>query len=116
MSGDLVEIDQDELRFSDDEAGRLLSSVAGRPIPSGDIEVLTARTEGWAAGLRLAGLTLADEKDGRRSVATFDGDSLLVAEYFQHEVLIDLPPETVRFMMETSGPEAITAEHVSRSN
>ena len=111
MSGDLAEIDQDDLRFSADEAGRLLSlEWRADPMPSGDIEVLTARTEGWAAGLRLAGLTLADEEDGSRSVTTFDGDSPLAAEYFQHEVLIGLPPETVRFMMETSGPAAMTAE------
>ena len=109
MSGDLVEIDQDELRFRDEEASRLLTSVAARPLPSGDIEVLTGRTEGWAAGLRLADLTLADQEDGRGSPATFDGGSRLVAEYFQHEVLAGLPPDTVRFMMETSGLEAITA-------
>ncbi len=109
MSGDLVEIDQDELRFRDEEASRLLTSVAARPLPSGDIEVLTGRTEGWAAGLRLADLTLADKKDGRGSPATFDGGSRLVAEYFQHEVLAGLPPDTVRFMMETSGLEVITA-------
>ena len=40
----------------------------------------------------------------------FDGDSPLAAEYFEHEVLIDLPPDTVRFMMETSVLEAITTE------
>ena len=91
MSGDLAEIDQDDLRFNDDEAGPLLSVVAARPISSSDIEVLTARTEGWAAGLCLAGLILAEEKDVRRSVASFQGDSPLVAEYFQDEVLIDLP-------------------------
>ena len=108
MSGDLAEIDQDDLRFNDDEAGPLLSVVAGRPISSSDIEVLTARTEGWAAGLCLAGLILAEEKDVRGSVASFQGDSPLVAEYFQDEVLIDLPPETVRFMMETSVLDEIT--------
>ena len=67
MSGDLAEIDQDDLRFRADEAGPLLSVIAGRPIPSSDVEVLTGRAEGWAAALRLAGLTLADEKDGQRA-------------------------------------------------
>ena len=109
MSGDLVEIDPDELRFRDDEAGRLLASVASGPIPAAEVEELTARTEGWAAGLRLAGLTLSDEKDGPGAGATFGGGARLVAEYFQDEVLAGLPPATVLFMMETAGLEAMTA-------
>ncbi len=109
MSGVLAEIDQDELRFDAEEAGRMLSSVTGHPVSTGELEVLMAQTEGWAAGLRLAGLTLADQQEGHGPVAKFNGDSRLVVEYFQHEVLDGLPHQTVRFMMETSGLETITA-------
>ena len=110
MSGDLAEIDQDDLRFNPDEASRLLLSVAERPIPSGDVERLATGTEGWAAGLYFAGLSLADEKGGPGAAAARNGDSRLVCEYFQHDVLMGLPPETVRFLMETSVLETMTAE------
>ena len=56
MSGDLVEIDQDELRFIGRRGRPACSqSVAIRRYRPSQVEVLTARTEGWAAGLRLAG-------------------------------------------------------------
>ena len=108
LSGDLAEIHPDELRFTHDEAARLLSTMVGGAMPPGDIAALMARTEGWAAGLRLAGLALIDHQDPSVSLTAFGGNYVIAAEYFQHEVLADQPPDIVEFMIETSVLETMT--------
>ena len=119
MSGDLVEMDQEELRFLVPTRPAAFSqSVATQSIPSDQVEILTARTEGWAAGLRLAGKDPGRSKGwsiSRRPPVRRRLPSL-VAEYFEREVLDDLPPDTIRFMMETSVLEAMNSRNcVKRS-
>ena len=53
-----------QLRFSLDEAERLLNQTLGLALPPEEIHALWQRTEGWAAGLYLAGLSLRGRKDG----------------------------------------------------
>ena len=61
-SGDLAEMRSDDLRFGAIEADHLLNDVLGLDLADADIQLLHRRTEGWAAGLYLAALSLA----GRR--------------------------------------------------
>ena len=64
--------------------------------------VLAARTEGWAAGLRLAVLSLRGQVDATEFVATFSGSHRYVLDYLTEEVL-DRQAEGVRtFLLETS--------------
>lgn len=100
--GDLAELRADDLRFSDAEAGALLAEAAGLPLGPGEVARLRARTEGWAAGLYLAGLSLRGRDDAAGFIADFAGDDRLVVDYLADEVLEGLPAELRDFLLRTS--------------
>jgi ATP/maltotriose-dependent transcriptional regulator MalT len=80
LEGDLTEIRADDLCFSLDEA-RALFAAAGVPVADSALELLHERTEGWAAGLRMAALSLAGHPDPDGFAAQFSGSERSVAEY-----------------------------------
>jgi LuxR family maltose regulon positive regulatory protein len=100
--GDLAELRADDLRFSEREAGALLAEAAGVPLGDDEIGRLRARTEGWAAGLYLAGLSLRGRDDASRFIADFAGDDRLVVDYLADEVLEGLPADVRAFLLRTS--------------
>jgi LuxR family transcriptional regulator, maltose regulon positive regulatory protein len=73
--GQLAELRAAELRSTPQEAAALLRGAAGADLPDTAIAELAARTEGWAAGLQLAGLSLRGRTDIRQFVAAFNGAS-----------------------------------------
>ena len=108
--GRLTELRTAELRFTADEAAALLSAVTGAGLPAGSVAALTARTEGWAAGLQLAGLSLRGQPDAAGFVAAFSGSHRYVLDYLAEEVL-DGQPERVReFLLETSVLDRLSGE------
>src|SRR5262249_2400697 len=66
------------------------------------IEALTAKTEGWAAGLRLAGLSLQSQDDPGAFVVAFSGSHRYVLDYLAEEVLDRQDPQVREFLLETS--------------
>ena len=100
--GDLAELRAGDLRFSEREAGALLAEAAGRPLGDDEVGRLRARTEGWAAGLYLAGLSLRGRGDASRFIADFAGDDRLVVDYLAAEVLEGLPGDLRAFLLRTS--------------
>lgn len=100
--GDLVEMRSDDLRFGIDEAGCLLNNVLGRRLPEAEIELLHERTEGWAAGLYLAALSLAGRTDTASFIRTFAGDNRHIVDYLMAEVLEGQPPQVRSFLLRTS--------------
>ena len=107
--GDLGELRADDLRFTDAEAARLLGDAVGADLPADEVERLRARTEGWAAGLYLAGLSLRGREDAAAFIADFAGDDRLVVDYLAAEVLEGQPPERREFLMRTSILPRLTA-------
>jgi LuxR family maltose regulon positive regulatory protein len=100
--GRLGELRAADLRFSADEAAHLLREVAGADLPEAAVAALAERTEGWAAGLQLAALSLAGRSDREGFVATFSGSHRYVLDYLAEEVL-DRQPEQLRsFLLATS--------------
>ncbi len=95
------EVRAHDLRFGEAEAMLLLGSV-GDSLPSASIADLCARTEGWAAGLVLAGLSLERAPEPERFVDAFRGDDQLVASYLGDELLATMEPDDRRRMLETS--------------
>jgi LuxR family transcriptional regulator, maltose regulon positive regulatory protein len=85
--GDLSELRAADLRFSEREAGALLAEAAGIRLDEDEVARLRQRTEGWAAGLYLAGLSLRGRGDASRFIAAFAGDDRLVVDYLADEVL-----------------------------
>ena len=109
LAGDLAEIRAVQLRFSEDEAGDLLAA-AGIALPAHAVSVLHERTEGWAAGLRLAAMSLAGHPDPERFVAGFSGSDRTVSEYLMAEMLERQPPEVRRLLLRTSILERVNGE------
>ena len=101
--GELAEIRTADLAFSEAEAAQLLGGTLGLDLPAGQRYALWQRTEGWAAGLYLAGLALRTRKDGDRAgfIATFGGDDRNVADYLAAEVLAGLAPRIRSFLLHT---------------
>ena len=101
LAGELTEIRADDLRFSRTEARALLDA-AGVALSDSALDLLYGRTEGWAAGLRLAALSLAGHPDPERFAAEFGGSERTVAEYLMAEVLERQPEEARQLLLRTS--------------
>ena len=100
--GQITEVRAADLRFTPDEAASFLGDGLGLALAAEQIDTLVTRTEGWAAGLQLAGLALRDRADPAAFVAQFAGGHRLVADYLTTEVL-DLQPESTRNFLLATG-------------
>ena len=109
LEGELTEIRAADLRFSLAEARELLAA-AGVELPEPALAMLYERTEGWAAGLRLAALSLAGHPDPERFAAEFSGSERTVAEYLLAEVLERQAEEVRRLLLRTSVLERVNGE------
>jgi LuxR family maltose regulon positive regulatory protein len=107
VEGELTEIRAADLRFSLDEARALLEA-AGVVLPDSALALLHERTEGWAAGLRLAALSLAGHPDPERFAAEFSGSERTVAEYLLAEVLERQSDEVRQLLLRTSVLEQVS--------
>nr|WP_285628535.1 LuxR C-terminal-related transcriptional regulator [Kineosporia sp. NBRC 101677] len=101
LAGELTEIRGDNLRFTSEEAAALFEEAGISPSPSA-AALIQERTEGWAAGLRLAALSLAGQDDPDRFAADFSGSERNVASYLLDEVLRRQPDDTQRMLLHTS--------------
>jgi LuxR family transcriptional regulator, maltose regulon positive regulatory protein len=100
--GQLAELREADLRFTAEEAAQLLREAVGPDLPEAAVAALVARTEGWVAGLQLAGLSLRGQPDPAGLVASFSGSHRFVLDFLSEEVL-DRQPEPMRaFLLETS--------------
>jgi LuxR family maltose regulon positive regulatory protein len=114
--GQLTELRAGELRFTPPEAAALLQQVAaepggaqpGAPLPDAVAAALAARTEGWAAGLQLAGLSLRGRSDVDGFVAAFTGSHRYVLDYLAEEVLEHQTEQARTFLLETSVLERLS--------
>ena len=106
--GQLAELRAAELRFTVEEAAALLRQAAGPALPEAAVAALTARTEGWVAGLQLASLSLRQHSDVAGFVATFSGSHRYVLDYLTEEVLERQPDEVRSFLLETSVLEQLS--------
>jgi LuxR family maltose regulon positive regulatory protein len=108
--GHLAELRAADLRFTPEEAAALLGETAGPGLPAVAVAALTARTEGWAAGLQLAGLSLRGHPDAAGFAAAFSGSHRFVLDYLADEVLDGQPGQVRAFLLETSVLERLTGE------
>jgi LuxR family transcriptional regulator, maltose regulon positive regulatory protein len=108
--GQLAELRTDELRFTAEEAVALLRAAIGGDLPGEAVAALAARTEGWAAGLQLAALSLQGNTDVAGFVAAFSGSHRYVLDYLAEEVLGRQPEQVRGFLLETSVLERLSGE------
>jgi LuxR family maltose regulon positive regulatory protein len=90
------------LRFSSAAASSSVNRTLGFELDAADIARLQDRTEGWAAGLRLAALSLSGRGDAREFIVSFAGDDRPVVDYLGFEVLDGQPQEVREFLLTTS--------------
>ncbi len=109
LEGELAEIREPDLRFILAEAAELFAA-AGVELREPVLVMLHERTEGWAAGLRLAALSLSGHPDPERFAAEFSGTERTVAEYLLAEVLERQPEPVRRLLLRTSVLERVNGE------
>jgi LuxR family maltose regulon positive regulatory protein len=109
LAGELAELRAAELRFSLRETRELLAA-SGVTLSEAGAARLHERTEGWAAGLRLAAISLAGQADPERFVAEFSGSSRTVAEYLTAEMLEGQPAEVQQLLLRTSLLDRVNGE------
>lgn len=96
------EINGDDLRFRLDEVAEFFSDVMDVRLPFEDVLALAERTDGWIAGLQLAGLSLQQHPDPAAFVASFSGSHRHVMQYMGDEALAAQPPDVYAFLLRTS--------------
>src|SRR6266566_2871772 len=98
----MVEIRDQELRFTRQEAANFLLEGMGLPLSEEDVVTLAARTEGWIAGLQLAALSLRKRQDLSAFVKDFGGSHRYLLDYVQQDILAYLPRTLQDFLHQTS--------------
>jgi LuxR family transcriptional regulator, maltose regulon positive regulatory protein len=109
LAGELAEIRAAQLRFTERETRELLDA-SGIALSDAGAALLHQRTEGWAAGLRLAALSLAGHPDPERFVAEFSGSDRTVAEYLLAEMLDRQPGDVQQLLLRTSLLDQVNGE------
>ena len=102
VRGDVHELRAADLRFTDAETAALFNDVLGMPLSETDVAGLQQRTEGWAAGLCLAGLSMRAHPDRSGYIESFAGDDRQVVDYLITEVVDGLAPGMRTFLLRTS--------------
>jgi len=103
--GQMIELRVEDLRFTADEAAKLLNQTMGLNLTSQDVEALEGRTEGWIAGLHLAALSmqgLKHQDDISDFVNRFAGSDRYIQDYLTDEVLQQQPKLIKEFLLQTS--------------
>ena len=109
MAGELCELRDRDLYFSLAESRDLLANF-GAEVGADELALLHERSEGWAAALQMAALSLRGTRDPARAARALDVRSHAIAGYFISEVLEQQPPEVARFMLDTSVLGELTAD------
>jgi LuxR family transcriptional regulator, maltose regulon positive regulatory protein len=113
VEGELTEIRGADLRFTLEESRALLEA-AGVRLSDGALESLVARTEGWAAGLRLVALSLARHPDPERYALNVSGRERAMADYLLAEVLERQSAEVRQLLLRTSLLERVSGPLADR--
>ncbi len=98
----LIEVRDQDLRFTRQEAASFLVEGMGLPLSEEDVATLAARTEGWIAGLQLAALSLRKRQDLSAFVKDFGGSHRYLLDYVQQDILAHLPRTLQDFLLQTS--------------
>jgi LuxR family transcriptional regulator, maltose regulon positive regulatory protein len=109
LADEVAEIRAGDLRFTESETRELLAA-SGISLSEGGVAALYERTEGWAAGLRLAVISLSGHPDPERFVAEFSGTDRAIGEYLMAEMLERQPNEVQSMLLRTSLVDRVNGE------
>lgn len=100
--GELVELRAADLRFQPEESAAFFNEAMDMHLADADLDVLSSRTEGWAAALQLAALSMQGRDDVSDFIETFAGDNRYIVDYLVQEVLHRQPENVRDFLLKTS--------------
>ncbi len=109
LADEVAEIRAGDLRFTESETRELLAA-SGIGLSDAGAAALYRRTEGWAAGLRLAVISLSGHPDPERFVAEFSGTDRAIGEYLMAEMLERQPIEVQSMLLRTSLVDRVNGE------
>jgi LuxR family maltose regulon positive regulatory protein len=105
----LIEVREQDLRLTTDEAAAFLNQIMGLNLTTEQVAALEARTEGWVAGLQLAALSMQRRSDIAGFIKAFTGSHIYIAEYLVEEVLQRQSEDVRAFLLQTSMLERLSA-------
>jgi LuxR family maltose regulon positive regulatory protein len=109
LADEVTEIRARDLRFTESETRELLAG-CGIGLSDGGVTALHQRTEGWAAGLRLAVISLSRHSDPEHFVTEFSGTDRAIGEYLMAEMLERQPGEVQSMLLRTSLVDRVNGE------
>jgi LuxR family maltose regulon positive regulatory protein len=109
LAGEVAEIRAGDLLFTERETRELLAA-SGISLSDTGVAALHQRTEGWAAGLRLAVISLSGHPDTERFVAEFSGTDRAIGEYLIAEMLERQPSDVQSMLLRTSLVDRMNGE------
>lgn len=107
--GQLLELRQQDLRFTPAEAASFLNQTMALSLAAADVETLNRRTEGWIAGLQMAAVSLQARSDSAQFVNSFSGSHRYILDYLMEEVLSRQPDQIKQFLLQTAVLERLSA-------
>ena len=99
---EITEIRTGDLRFNLQETQILLNNISQTGLSESDLEVLFQKTEGWAAGIQLAGLSLLETSDTAKFIRDFEGSNRFILDYLVEDVVNQQPVDIRNFLLKTS--------------
>ncbi|WP_382305943.1 LuxR C-terminal-related transcriptional regulator [Herbiconiux sp. UC225_62] len=109
----LLELRQSNLAFDEADAAEAVARISGRALSPDAVSMLVERTEGWAAGVQLAALTLRDTDDPEGFVSLLVGSERLIADYLGEEVLLAQPERRRATLLRLSALKEMNADLVA---
>jgi LuxR family maltose regulon positive regulatory protein len=100
--GQLLEINQADLRFQEEETSQFLSEHMKLSLKPEESKLLGERTEGWVAALQLAALSVQRTDNAVDLINRFAGEDRFIVDYLSTEILENQPPEIREFLLKTS--------------
>jgi len=107
--GQLIEMRQNDLRFTPEEAAQFLNQVMGLKLSAQDVKTLASRTDGWIAGLQMAAVSMRGSDDTAGFIQSFSGSNRYILDYLLEEVLHRQPEAAQVFLLRTSILDRLTA-------
>lgn len=106
----LTEVRARDLRFSGEDISAFFKETIGFTLSPQNLATLEKKTEGWAVGLQLAGLSLQEKADPSTFITNLSGNHRYIMEYLTEQVLDQQPPEIRQFLLQTSILESLQGD------
>jgi LuxR family transcriptional regulator, maltose regulon positive regulatory protein len=105
--GQLLELRLADLRFSNTEAAEYLNEGLKLALPEKELDALNTKTEGWAAGLQMAALSMQGRQDASQFIESFSGSNRYILDYLLEQVLDRQKEDVKEFLLRTSILESL---------